>query len=139
MKFSVKDFFSKSDQIRSSLRVWSHLLKKSLTENLCAVFAKRREWMWMLSKFFVSTAFITKCGKITSLTLFGSFWKNLLQRGTNRKNFTNFKTIITMDDKKSVQSVTDILKWHRIYYKLWQLLQSLTITTKWDVAPSFFE
>ena len=33
MKFSIKDFFSKSDQIRSFLRIWSHLLKKSLMEN----------------------------------------------------------------------------------------------------------
>ena len=33
IKFSVKDFFSKCDQIRSFLRIWSYLLKKSLTEN----------------------------------------------------------------------------------------------------------
>ena len=35
MKFSIKDFFIKFDQIRS----WSHLLKKSLMENFifCAV------------------------------------------------------------------------------------------------------
>ena len=34
MKFSIKDFFSKNN-----LRIWSHLLKKSLMENLifCAV------------------------------------------------------------------------------------------------------
>ena len=40
MKFSVKDFFSKCDQIRSFLRIWSHLLKKSLMENFifCAVY-----------------------------------------------------------------------------------------------------
>ena len=40
MKFSIKDFFSKCDQIRSFMRVWSHLIKKSLMENfiLCAVF-----------------------------------------------------------------------------------------------------
>ena len=31
--FSIKDFFSKCDQIRSFLRIWSHLLKKSLMEN----------------------------------------------------------------------------------------------------------
>ena len=31
MKFSIKDFFSKCDQIRSFLRIWSHLLKESLT------------------------------------------------------------------------------------------------------------
>ena len=33
IKFSIQDFFSKCDQIRSFLRIWSHLLKKSLMEN----------------------------------------------------------------------------------------------------------
>ena len=33
MKFSIKDFFSKYDQIRSFLRICSYLLKKSLMEN----------------------------------------------------------------------------------------------------------
>ena len=33
MKFSIKDFFIKFDQIRRFLRIWSHLLKKSLMEN----------------------------------------------------------------------------------------------------------
>ena len=39
MKFAVKDFVSKCDQIRGKLRIWSHLLKKSLMENFifCAV------------------------------------------------------------------------------------------------------
>ena len=32
MNFSIKDFLSKCDQIRMTLRIWSHLLKKSLTE-----------------------------------------------------------------------------------------------------------
>ena len=32
-KFSIKDFFSKCDQIRRKLRIWSHLLWKSLMEN----------------------------------------------------------------------------------------------------------
>ena len=43
-EFSIKDFFSKCDQIRSFLRVWSHLLKESLMENfifLCSV-----KWKW---------------------------------------------------------------------------------------------
>ena len=37
--FSNKDFFSKCNQIRRKLRIWSHLLKKSLLENFifCAV------------------------------------------------------------------------------------------------------
>ena len=33
MKFSIKAFFSKCDQIRSFQRIWSHILKKSLIEN----------------------------------------------------------------------------------------------------------
>ena len=39
LKFSIKDFFCKCDQIRRKLRIWSHLLKKSLMENFsfCAV------------------------------------------------------------------------------------------------------
>ena len=37
---SIKDFFSKCDQIRSFLRIWSPLLKKSLMENFifCAMY-----------------------------------------------------------------------------------------------------
>ena len=39
IKFSIKDFFNKRGQIRRFLRIWSHLLKKSLMENFnfCAV------------------------------------------------------------------------------------------------------
>ena len=33
MKFYIKDFSSKCDQIRRKLRIWSHLLEKSLMEN----------------------------------------------------------------------------------------------------------
>ena len=38
-KFFIKNFFSKCDQIRSFLQIWSHVLKKSLMENFifCAV------------------------------------------------------------------------------------------------------
>ena len=39
VKFSIKGLFSKCDQIGSFLRIWSHLLKKSLMKNFifCAV------------------------------------------------------------------------------------------------------
>ena len=37
MKFSIKDFLSKCDQIRRKLRIWLHLLKKSLMENFIFV------------------------------------------------------------------------------------------------------
>ena len=39
MKFSIKDFFSKCDQIHRKMQIWSHLLKESLMKNciFCAV------------------------------------------------------------------------------------------------------
>ena len=42
MKFSIKDFSSKCDQIRRKRRIWSHVLEKSLMENFifCAVLQK---------------------------------------------------------------------------------------------------
>ena len=47
MKFTIKDFFSKFNQIRRKLRIWLHLLKKSLMENflfhvLTLVFIKQK-------------------------------------------------------------------------------------------------
>ena len=46
MKFSIKNFFSKCDQIRRKLRIWSHILKKSLIENFifCPVLIKWSMW-----------------------------------------------------------------------------------------------
>ena len=39
MKFFIKDLFSDFDQIRSFLRIWPHIRKKSLMKNyiFCAV------------------------------------------------------------------------------------------------------
>ena len=50
MKFSIKDIFSKGDQIRRFLRIWSHLLKKSLMEIFifCAVISKCYSWLFSL-------------------------------------------------------------------------------------------
>ena len=44
MKFFIKDFFSKCDQIRRKLKIWSHLLKKSLMGNF--IFCS----MWLVSR-----------------------------------------------------------------------------------------
>ena len=40
MKFSIQDFFSNCDQIRSKLRIWSHLLTKSLVLSKSLVHCK---------------------------------------------------------------------------------------------------
>ena len=45
MKCSIKNFFSKCDQIHKKLRIWSHLLKKSLMGNIfCAVNVAYYQW-----------------------------------------------------------------------------------------------
>ena len=45
MKIFIKDFFSKCDQIRIFLRIWSHLVKKSLIKNFifCAESANMKQ------------------------------------------------------------------------------------------------
>ena len=53
MKFAIKDFVSKCDQIRRKLQIWSYLLKKSLMKNFifCAVYCNpeiRRERLNLL-------------------------------------------------------------------------------------------
>ena len=45
MKFFIKGFFSKCNQIRKKLRIWSHLLKKSLMENLIFCAVKTTHWI----------------------------------------------------------------------------------------------
>ena len=51
MKFSIKDFFSKCDQIQRKLQICSHLRKKSLMENFtfCAVYVV----LWYSLSFFL--------------------------------------------------------------------------------------
>ena len=66
MKFSVKDFFSKYGQIRIFLRIWSHLLKKSIIENFifCAVRTRGRVFINLRVFLPVSTIFKNGTSKI---------------------------------------------------------------------------
>ena len=91
MKFSTKDFFRKCDQILSLLRVWSHLLKKSLMENFifCAV-DHAQSLMIKLAMFWfdADVSFLKSKGKSnsyisqlfelwgTKLCLTTTFWKD---------------------------------------------------------------
>ena len=67
MNFSFKDFFSKCVQIRSFLRIWSHLLKKSLMENFifCAVFIKVRHDRSRRLQMFCNTDVLKNSSKVT--------------------------------------------------------------------------
>ena len=51
MKLSLKNFLSKCDQIRSFLRIWIRLLKKSFMENFifCAVLLGFFNWIYSYS------------------------------------------------------------------------------------------
>ena len=63
-KFSIKDFFSKCDQICSFLWIWSHLLKKSLMVNFifCAVTYKKVFCDFLLTFFhYISVITIDYC------------------------------------------------------------------------------
>ena len=51
MKISVKDFFSKFDQIHSFLWLWSHLMKKSLMENF--IFYAVHKYFKVQQRFFL--------------------------------------------------------------------------------------
>ena len=62
MKFSIKGFFSKCDQIRSFSRIWSHSLKKSLMENFifCAVIVINDEKIWYVKSEVTQNKFDSK-------------------------------------------------------------------------------
>ena len=80
MKFSIKDFFSKCDQIRRKLQIWSHLLKKSVMENFifCAVdLMAILAWAFTDQNFNVMTFIRTNC------------WKVFCEKGV-LKNFAEF-------------------------------------------------
>ena len=74
MKFSIKHFFSECDQIRSFLRIWSHLLKKLLMENFvfCAVETCLRCTDQLKQ--------ITKAWEKMLKPIKSTFWKKLFRR-----------------------------------------------------------
>ena len=54
IKFSVKDFFSRCDQVRRNLRSWSHLLKKWLMENSIFLCSVNKCYYWIIMYFLCS-------------------------------------------------------------------------------------
>ena len=62
MKFSIKDFLSKCGQILSFLRIGSHLLKKSLMENLFFVQCNIRHKFLLIHRY----SFLVKKNEIIS-------------------------------------------------------------------------
>ena len=79
MKFFIKDFLSKCNQIHSFLRIWSHLRKKSLMENFifCAVCAFYFEILQISQK--------NACVEVSFLKQLQVVRKALLMRNTTLK------------------------------------------------------
>ena len=90
MKFSIKDFFSKCNHIRSFLQIWLHLLKKSLMENFlfCAVVVASSEfhnWHLIFNLFSTNVSFLYPLKTSENLQLSdafrGSRCKTLVENG----------------------------------------------------------
>ena len=57
MKFSIKDLFSKCDQIRSFVRIWSHLPKKFLMENFFFLCSEKVQHLKVHFYYILATVF----------------------------------------------------------------------------------
>ena len=119
-KFSIKDFCSKCDQIRVKLRIWSHLLQKSLMENFFFVQCtfRLRKLFWE-TKVFLFFKFFSENGLISSnqsgYNLGGSYVNQLLSvaddiyksldrgydvKGVFLDNLTRFSTVMSCSNWK---------------------------------------
>ena len=72
MKFPIKDFFSKYDQIRSFLWIWSHLLKISLMENFIFCTVWSHQGQAQTSKYYIVFFFYLIWWKSSSLSMYSN-------------------------------------------------------------------
>ena len=88
MKFSMKDFSSKYDQIRTKLRIWSHLLEKCLKENFifCAVIQECTVEEYSIPAMFSPPCIIRMTFKEEPKPISGNIWKKIVFRFTDKKN-----------------------------------------------------
>ena len=110
MKFSIEGFFSKCGQIRSFLRIWSHLLKKSLMENyiFCAVYDSSEDafmktfniYATMRKKFVKANEVLYLSMALRKTILKISELESILKKETN-------KVIIILEIKKKFCSNSD--------------------------------
>ena len=67
MKISIKDFFSKCDQIRRKLQMWSHLLKKFLVEIFFFCVQSETLFEWKIDEFDQSNSLFWQNNKYLSI------------------------------------------------------------------------
>ena len=85
MKFCIKNFFSKCDPIRNFLRIWSHLLKKSLMENFVDRF-------WSLGLYYHLSQLYTKV--VSTFYFCFSWWTNGQSR--HIANYKGVELLLTL-------------------------------------------
>ena len=103
MKFSINDFFSKCDQIRMKLRIWSHLLKKSLMGNFifCAVIVLEK------------IIFVRMILRIFYLNFFAIENKDNWIAYISRLNLLSKCHVTAQSEKYCSGECTNILFWHK--------------------------
>ena len=131
MKFSITDFFSKCDQIRSFLRIWSHLLKKSVMENFifCAVHQS-----WLFSNSVINMPFSKWKGNDAKITSFHSkTWVKICQIPKKLLN-DHFITVI-------IQKVirTKLVKSWRAYVRKKNKMIKMQHNTLYTLTEKWFE
>ena len=99
MKFLIKDFFRKCDQIRRKLRIWSPLLKKFLMENFifCAVFLKEKWWRYLFRTYRVAhlrTVYFWKMN--SSLRIFARISNNYFSGHVFRTSLNIFHHLLCL-------------------------------------------
>ena len=120
MKCSIRGFFSKFDQIRRKLQIWSHLLKKSLKENFlfCAVFQNRGPFYKKISVMKELNWNLEENGHNWNLLYWNCARKNVVPR-----NFTDSCAIFMLEnflsffeDVSSVMQITVDTAWQIFEY-----------------------
>ena len=117
MKFSFMDFFSKCDQIRSFLQIWSHLLKKCVMKNFifCAMYC-------VVTLLAASLFVLNFFNGSNSLTLISTFfyWNVLLYSNSFSKWYPSLCTAIELrysntygnrDVMNTLQNKMNIASW----------------------------
>ena len=114
MKFFIKDFFNKCEQILGFLRIWSDLLKKSFMENLifCAV-RQALVFLWNNAlrnkfSFYFSALFLL----VSAISLF-FWWGGGLGPGYNSMGFWDFPDLSNFPKILSLTSFGN--SWDNLY------------------------
>ena len=76
MKFSIKDFFSKCDQIHRKLQIWSHWLKKFVMENF--IFCAVNSWVFVPSSEYLSNSMLRWIKRFQQSTEKLKLWQQVL-------------------------------------------------------------